>query len=174
MIEINPFAPPATPAADPSSEDSNQYGIREFVTAFFINIPVYGILGFGTCNNAGRVGLVAALGVIFWGGVLICRSTPKAMSGIGVGGSVLALTQLIPLIQIRIGMFAIELCVRHAIWSPIGGGFLGGFSATLVAGLITACLAWMIGAFISLVTGHWPILRSKTRDSIRSEETMRE
>ncbi len=154
----NPYQPPGPIHEDVTAgraldAERTPYGLMVIWTVLFsLNLIIPVLFGAPMIQQHGAIGMLAAV-MLFWiGGGVVCLRARQAAVRMMFGASILAATQLLPIIQMIAGMLALKLTQQAGligdapdhtpfplITSELGGFVMtcivGGMLVTLVAGL---------------------------------------
>lgn len=97
-----------------------------------LNIPVPLMLGAATCDGWANLGMPAGILLVAVVGYVLCNSYPIPMRNLSRGSIVVAISQLMPLLHIYVGSFAVRLCSGFD-----GDGNLDGWLQVTLATIIT-------------------------------------
>lgn len=148
----------AWPVALRSSGHDWQWG---WALAVVANLPVPLLFGFAVVAHGGLFGMLAGI-VAFWlVGAAVVACVPRLRAVLVYGGAVLALTQVLPVLQIVAGVVAVELFDT----TPEPMSELTGFLVTLVTGgqlalVVLLCrvscsvLGWLGASWLLRVLGQ--------------------
>ena len=157
MDEHNPYEAP-TSSATGSLRESHASQPRRgvylaWVSVFLFNLAVPFFLGWSMTGTHGRIGLSLAVILLLTSGCWVCTVAPKLGKALIVGGVVVGLAQLFPVLQIFAGMAS--LAVGEVLGLVDAGGEVsppgvrsefGGFIATIMTGGILMAVSVGIGA----------------------------
>lgn len=169
LDEHNPYeAPRSAVATGPRAGPAGRRGAvvlhLAWVAVFAANLIVPLLFGWGMAGPRGRSGLVAAAALILGLGSGLCYYRRDLAAPLVVGATLVALTQLFPLLQILAGVVGVGI-VRSLGLMGGGGdgppqilGPLGGFVVTLVTGGILIAVSAGAGLFLRFFTPArwWP------------------
>jgi hypothetical protein len=155
---------------DPTPPSRFDWEMTKLWTLVFLgNLPVPVWFATGVSSGNGVVGLIAGLAVLYWVGLVLCAGRFRVGRSLVQGGTAVALSQFIPLLQISCGALAI------GIWEEMSGFSLWGYGSRsnandqpalynlgmFVVVLMTAQPMWIIavllGAFFRWHLGDTPI-----------------
>lgn len=120
---------------------------------FVANLPVPLLCGLALTGWGGRLGMLAAIGVLYIGGWESCRSYRRLASVIIAGGTLVALAQGYPLGHICAGTISIGISrgLKLVSYGENISGALGGCVVTLLTGEILLAAALVAGMMIALL-----------------------
>ncbi|MEM8679391.1 MAG: hypothetical protein AAGF97_08570 [Planctomycetota bacterium] len=131
---------------------------------FAINLIVPLMWATSLVNRHGKVGMLAAIPVLYLMGWATCRIHPVCARSMLNGGALVALTQLFPILQILAGLFALSVVGFEDRFDQVASvGFpneRGGFLVTLLVGGLLMGLAFSLGATVEALTTYvkkWPL-----------------
>jgi MFS family permease len=177
MEEHNPYEPPKSstmppPDPDPSSRRARAwtYGAWIFVCAINMAVPL--LFSATLTEEHGRLGMLLAVVSFFFCGCFLCAFQRGLALAVIIGGVIVALTQLFPILHIVAGW--IGMAVGDALGladfgtgdqSPRLLNELGGFVVTLITGGILMAIATGIGLAIQWFRARRRLHRSKKKSS---------
>jgi len=163
----NPYQSPAEPKTV-SNEDS--FKTRTFLgwcgiwmLVLGLNLPIPLLLATSVTDGNSWIGIGAALLLVVAMGVVLTIVYPKAIEALSNGGILTAASQLIPILHLFFGEFALQVCAdlgltqnpddfMERVYEPTGG-----FLATL----LTAMPLLMIAFCLGFVIAQWKAWRTK-------------
>lgn len=151
---------------DPAPSASQQWQLR-WPIALLLNLILPILLAWDLTARSGRIGMAAGIGLIWYLGHRLCAVGARMGRALVVGGFVVALSQICPVLQMASGVLGI------AIASAVGQGYLpyvddlaspgvselGGLIATLTTGAVLILTAIGFGAFITMSRQPRPVAR---------------
>ncbi|MCE9531831.1 MAG: hypothetical protein K8T89_12010 [Planctomycetes bacterium] len=119
-----------------------------FVLAANLIVP----LGWGMDETRGDAiwGMVAAIPLFWLAGHGICAESRKSGSVLVMGGIVVALLQIVPILHITAGIVGVSLAAGPGMHKLTT--FLGGFVATLITGGLLLLVALPFGMWVRMIT----------------------
>ncbi len=183
-IPENPYAAPLAPltkeghAADPLSLPPES-GVRRrriaWAVVFAANLVTPIFFSWYITSEHGRVGMLAAIGLLWLLGHYGCGKSQDHSRTLIVGGACVALSQFFPLLQMFAGLASLSV-VNVLGQMPTVGEMpstppteLGGFLATTLTGCLLIAVAWLVGGpasrAISLLVG-WTRRWTRTPESV--------
>ena len=181
MDEQNPYEPPKSLVTDPAAPDypdlrARVWTLASWIFVFGINLAVPLIFSSSMTDEHGKLGMFIAVTSLLFSGCLVCAVRRELAVSLLIGGALVGLMQVFPLLQFLAGVIGMAAgsCFGLAEFggderSPRLTSELGGFVVTLITGgsLMTAaaCLGWPIQWFMAR--------RRKTRGTIRSAGGLR-
>jgi MFS family permease len=172
MEEHNPYAPPKssttpTPDRDPLSRRARAwtYGAWIFVCAINMAVPL--LFSATLTEEHGKLGMLLAVVSFFLCGCLLCAFQRNLALAVIIGGVIVALTQLFPILHIVAGWIGMAVGDLLGV-ADFGRGDdsprllneLGGFVVTLVTGGILMAIATGIGLTIQWFTARRRVHRA--------------
>ena len=126
--------------------------MRRWGWACLVNAIVPFLLGMAVTDSTARVGMLLGVVAVVWFGRSFAGSFLEVVRTVVYGGWVVALTQLVPVLQIVAGMVAVGVVEQIGLGPPRDGsriaavdGLVGGFLATVGTGGLLIAAAGMIG-----------------------------
>ena len=123
-----------------------------FVFAANLIVPLF--FGLGMTNEGGRWGMATALSLIWFFGHMCCSRSKEMGCILVVGGLLVAITQIFPMLHIVAGMTSLGIIaklnlaeVENSTRYPILRTELSGFIATLLTSiqlLVAACIGGVV------------------------------
>ena len=155
--DVNPYQAPCSNRSEPTRTEFNVSSAKRLYMAWFfifaLNLiaPLY--FGWRMTEDGGRIGMLLAAILLLAVGYWICASARELGFALVVGGVAVALSQVLPMLQIMAGALGCALAVAMGLHSngdavdspPMVVGEVGGFVVTLITGSL------LMGA--ALVTG---------------------
>ncbi len=168
MNEFNPYEPPRDAATisipDPTPRrPTRKFSYVAWLFVFAINMAVPLYFSHPVTEYHGRLGLLFGALLLLALGYYICAVNRRFSSALIVGGAIIAITQVFPVIQIIAGMLGMTVGKAMGLASlgddhgvPQITTEEGGFIVTLVTGGILMAAAACSGMLLRLVTpAHW-------------------
>jgi hypothetical protein len=118
---------------------------------FALNLPVAAFYGWALTERSGRLGMMAATAALWAAGLVACSRPGRLRLALVIGALPIAATQLLPILQIVAGSFALSAW-SSLIRLPETAGFdaplseAGGFAVTLLTGLPLMAAALAVGS----------------------------
>jgi hypothetical protein len=161
----SPYAPPRSPlGAREVERDGDGGGSAQQLMAwwfvFVLNLPLPLLFGSSMMRTAGWLGMALAALVLMAAGTLACRLRRRLGQTLVVGGTLVALGQLMPVLQVVAGLFGMSAGKALGVLSPsaddLGPASItseaGGFVVTFVTGGLLIVASLTVGLFLRLVT----------------------
>ncbi len=181
LHEQNPYEAPtdALRSVLPTGNANPRVGLGAYMAwigVFVLNMAVPLLFGASMTQEHGRLGMSVAALLLLAVGCFICAASRKLARHLIVGGALVGLAQLYPILQIIAGM--IGMAAGQALGmaeldddarSPGVSGELGGFVVTFVTGTILIAAGACAGMLLRLLTpARWwqthGALRSRSSD----------
>jgi hypothetical protein len=154
-------------AAWPSREESMDKFIPEkppsrrgrWTMIFGLNLVVPLYFGDLVTIDGGRIGMAAGIGLLWSLGYRLSGMSDAWGRALLIGGTVVAATQLLPILQIFVGLVSVSLAgaqFRVPVSYMRVKGEIGGFIATFSMGLIMMSGAALVGAIGSAMFPRRP------------------
>jgi hypothetical protein len=155
--EPNPYAPPTT-TSQTGSRPRPDAGLRgpmlylAWFAVFLLNLAIPLLLALSQTDERGRIGMLIAVTLLCATGCWVCANSPQAGTSLVVGGVIVGLTQLIPILQMFSGLTAMTVAaalgltkreVHASITTEVGGVIV-----TLITGAILMSIAAGVGFVI--------------------------
>ncbi|RUL87884.1 hypothetical protein [Tautonia sociabilis] len=166
----NPYQAPASPTGpSPRPKGPGRRPGRRMLVGWLavllVNLPVPLMFGSWITDRDGTIGMGAAVVLLAGvGGWAILRSFRVGLALI-VGGSAVALSQVVPMLQFVAGMIGVSLAKAIGLAEPgpweeptVPGvlGAAGGFVVTVVTGTLLLAVSLGIGLVLQVITpGRW-------------------
>ena len=116
----NPFAPPQVESvvAQPTVFDTRRLRTWWMIVVA-INLPIPVMFGLTVSSGFGRFGMLLGIAIVATIGCFSCSRVPPLMMRLNIGALLTALSQLLPMLHMFVGMFALEIVRR--LNSVVGG-----------------------------------------------------
>ncbi len=135
---------------------SRWWSDRRYLLVFLVNLPVPTYLALMTQERRVVWGILPGLIVLFVGGRLICGRSAHVRHAFLLGCSLVALSQLFPVLQLTAGIFAILLSEQIGIsGSRLVEDIVLGAGVLLFRDLLITSLATIITGGIFMGAGTW-------------------
>lgn len=163
----------------PSRFDRDQ--AKLWSSVFLANLPIPVLMAHGATSGRGIAGLIAALAVLYWAGLVLCAGRFRVGRSLVQGGVVVALSQFFPVLQALSGMFALVIwksATGYPLWvfhDPNCSNDqpaiynLGVFTVVLLTAQPLWIIAILTGAFFRWQIVDTPIWRNPSADPDLSE-----
>ncbi len=162
MDDVNPYQAPSNleaqaPPASTAALDLLKPLWRRWSRVFALNMIVPLLFGLPRTYGIGWVGMFAAVPVLFALGGWACACQPNIGRILIRGGVLVALSQLLPVLQIVAGLAAMDLTamlgqVEATVGrSPEVGSAAGGFLMTMFTGFFLMCAALFLGLLFEAI-----------------------
>ena len=128
---------------------------------YLVNMPIPIILALALVEGAGTVGMAVGIVLVFGIGCGACVFARRLTIPVILGGLVVALGQLFPILQVMAGSIGMGM-------AKSGDEFLQGLVATIITGGILLTAATMLGLLVGLMFPHhsrWSTLHDWSRSS---------
>lgn len=110
-----------------------------WVLVLFVNLPLPLLFGLTFMQEGGTGGMCSALALVWLCGHVAAVRAPKLMGAVAWGGMVVAVTQLVFVLHVRVGSFALEAMGVDLAQSTISNA--QAFGATLYTAAILMLVA---------------------------------
>jgi hypothetical protein len=173
--ETNPYAPPASlrTGSQPRG-DSGQRGLIIYLAWFAVlvlNLAIPLLLALPLTDDRARIGMLIAIALLCAAGCWVCANSRQAGRSLVIGGVLVGLSQLFPILQ----MFAGVVAMNIGVFSGLGhhgeietlNTEIGGLVVTLITGTILMSIAAGIGFVIER------LMRSRTRRAAEASAAAR-
>ncbi len=126
----------------------------DWTWVFALNLIVPLMFGRSFTDQAGRIGMAAAIALLWYLGDRLCTMGEAVARALVIGGLFVALTQPWPFPQVIAGSIALEVAAALGQATlpdsspPIIGTELGGLVATGLTGVILMGVAGLVGALV--------------------------
>ncbi len=123
---------------------------RYWVVVFVANLIVPLPFGLTCTEGIARMGMCAAIGLLWFLGYEAVRKIPRMGFVLNSGGSIVALSQIWPLLQFTSGFLSLSVGESVALVSrdmKIASA-IGGLLVTLLTGGTLMAIAWMLGLVV--------------------------
>lgn len=168
MDEFNPYEPPSDAATISIADPTPNRRVRKFsyvawLFVFAINMAVPLFLSHPVTEKHGRLGLLFGALLLLALGYYLCAVNRRFGPALIVGGVLIAISQVFPVMQVIAGMLGMTVGKAMGLAS-FGDDYEvpqitteeGGFIVTLVTGGILMAAAACSGMLLRLVTpAHW-------------------
>lgn len=162
MDDANPYQAPSnfeteTSPASTAALDLLRPLWRGWAPVFLLNMIVPLLYGLSMTHGFGRLGMFAAVPVLFALGGWVCACQPKFRRALIRGGVLVALSQLLPVLQIVAGLVAMDLTAMlgqaqaAVVRPPEVVSAPGGFLMTMFTGLLLMCAAFCLGLLLQAI-----------------------
>ena len=138
---------------------------RWWPLALALNLIVPLMFGLPMTDHGGRIGMVAAIGLLWYLGHRICGASDAFGRALVIGSFLVAATQFLPVLQFFSGIVSVAIARALGQGSPgndewaAGLSELGGLIATGFTGLTLMGAAAFCGAIVSGLTTRRPHVR---------------
>lgn len=151
---------------DPAPSTSHEWQ-RRWPIALALNLIVPVLMAGALPGGCGPLGIAAGIGLIWYLGHRLCALQSGVGRALVIGGYIVALSQICPLLQMAAGLLGIgvarALCQGDlAIFDDgqiPGVTDLGGLIATMTTGVVLTLTALAIGGFITMTRPRQPVVR---------------
>ena len=180
MDEHNPYEPPKSSMPPPAPVDHANRRVQmwtfgTWIFVFAINMAVPLLFSASMTEEHGKLGMAVALGAFLTCGCFLCAFHRELARALIIGGVVVALTQIIPMLQFIAGSIGMAVGLGLGV-ADFGGdergpsltSEFGGFVVTLVTGGILITAAAVSGLSIQWLASRRRARRSKTPPSALS------
>lgn len=166
MEDANPYQAPASLEAEsPQPSTAARLPVRllaGWTAVFLLNMPIPLLLGGEVTKNHGRFGMFVAAATLLLLGGWFCVSQRKLGWSLAIGGVPIALSQLVPFLQMIAGIVALSIgeffqqienkddALPQVVGEP------GGFLLTIVTGSLLMGAALALGLLMrALMPTRW-------------------
>lgn len=156
-VDENPYSPP-------ESEPELQHRPRQksaliaWCVVFAANLPVPFFMSMTVISGVAYWGMTFAILCLLLLSCQLVNQFPRFMQAVRIGGVGTAISQLMPLLHIFLGMFALNLATTIGFAFDQGepgiSSFLGGFFLTTVTAGCLFLVAAAFGCFLQLAYRH--------------------
>ena len=163
--------------------DANRRGQKRiylaWVAVFAFNMAVPLLFGLSMINWRGMIGMAVAIVVLMATGCWICATFREFGVSLVIGGMLIGLTQMVPILQFIAGMVGVTIGEVLGVFhmgdedSPTRINEFGGFIVTLITGTILITMSAASGfLFLRLIPDHWWRRRGKSSEGLTDMSLM--